>query len=143
MLAHDTCLINVKYGGSRPHWLPSLWVPGSNPLPRLQLILPWLLLPTAYLQVPSPPALRGSLGILASSDEDLVPFLFLPCCGHLWFYHFGGILFFFFFFLRKTGPELTSVPIFPYFVRGTPTTVWLAKWCHVCTRDPNQQTPGR
>uniref|UniRef100_A0A9L0SVW3 Guanine nucleotide-binding protein subunit alpha n=1 Tax=Equus caballus TaxID=9796 RepID=A0A9L0SVW3_HORSE len=29
------------------------------------------------------------------------------------------------FFLRKTGPELTSVPIFLYFLCGTPTTAWL------------------
>ena len=27
--------------------------------------------------------------------------------------------------LRKTGPELTSVHIFLYFIRGTPTTAWL------------------
>ena len=36
--------------------------------------------------------------------------------------------------MRKTGPELTSVPIFLYFIRGAPTTAWLAKWCHVRTR---------
>ena len=40
---------------------------------------------------------------------------------------------FYFFFLRKTGPELTSVPIFLYFTCGPPTTAWLAMWCHVCT----------
>ena len=35
------------------------------------------------------------------------------------------------------------MPIFLYFIRGTPTTAWLfAKRCHVCTRDPNWQTPG-
>ena len=42
-----------------------------------------------------------------------------------------------------TGPELTSVPIFLYLIRGMPATAWLAKWCPVCTRDLNQQTPGK
>uniref|UniRef100_A0A9L0RWW9 tRNA methyltransferase 11 homolog n=1 Tax=Equus caballus TaxID=9796 RepID=A0A9L0RWW9_HORSE len=46
------------------------------------------------------------------------------------------------FLLRKTGPALTSTSIFLYFICGMPTTAWLAKWCHVCTRDPNRQTPG-
>ena len=32
--------------------------------------------------------------------------------------------------------------IFLYFICGTPATAWLAKWCHVCARDPNWQTPG-
>ena len=41
---------------------------------------------------------------------------------------------------RKTVPELTSVPIFLYFIRGMPA--WLAKQCHVCTRDPKWQTPA-
>ena len=35
------------------------------------------------------------------------------------------------------------MPIFLYFIHGTPTTAWLDKWCHVCTRYPNQWTPGR
>ena len=48
-----------------------------------------------------------------------------------------------FLFLRKTGPELTSVPIFFYFICGTPTTAWLDKRRHVCTPDLNQGTPGR
>ena len=43
--------------------------------------------------------------------------------------------------LRKTGPELTSVPIL-YFICGMPTTAWLAKRCHVRTWDPNRRTPG-
>ena len=46
------------------------------------------------------------------------------------------------FLLRKTGPELTSVPIFLYFICGMPTTAWLAKQCHVPTWDPNRWTPG-
>ena len=29
------------------------------------------------------------------------------------------------FLLRKTGPELTSMPILLYFIRGMPTTAWL------------------
>ena len=33
-------------------------------------------------------------------------------------------------FLRRTGPELTVMPIFLYFICGTPTTAWLAKWWH-------------
>ena len=33
-----------------------------------------------------------------------------------------------FFFLRKIGPELTSVPVFLYFICGTPATAWLDKW---------------
>ena len=36
----------------------------------------------------------------------------------------------FIYFLRKPGPELTSVPIFLYFIHGTPTTAWHAKQCH-------------
>ena len=44
--------------------------------------------------------------------------------------------------LRKTGPELTSMPIFFYFICGTPTTAWHAKRCHVCTQDPNRRTLG-
>ena len=32
--------------------------------------------------------------------------------------------------------------IFLYFIRGMPTTAWLAKQCHVRTRDPNRRTPG-
>ena len=46
------------------------------------------------------------------------------------------------FLLSKTGPELTSGPIFLYFICGMPTTVWLDKWCYVRTRDLNQRTPG-
>ena len=38
-----------------------------------------------------------------------------------------------FFFLRKISPELTSVPIFLYFICGTPATAWCAKRCHVHT----------
>ena len=34
-----------------------------------------------------------------------------------------------FFFLRRTDPQLTSVPIFLCFISGTATTAWLAKWC--------------
>ena len=46
------------------------------------------------------------------------------------------------FCLRKMGPELTSMPIFLYFIHGMPTTAWLAKRCHVCTWDPNRWTLG-
>ena len=46
-------------------------------------------------------------------------------------------------FAKEDCPELTSVPIFLYFVRGMPTTAWLiAKRCHVRTQDPNQRTQG-
>ena len=48
-----------------------------------------------------------------------------------------------FVFLRKISPELTSMPIFLYFIRGTPATAWLATPCHVHTQDLNQRTPGR
>ena len=52
--------------------------------------------------------------------------------------------FFFFFWRRKTGPELTFMPIFLYFTCGTtPTTAWRAKQCHVRTRAPNRRAPGR
>ena len=34
-----------------------------------------------------------------------------------------------FFFLRKIGPELTFVPVFLYFICGTPATAWLDKQC--------------
>ena len=38
-----------------------------------------------------------------------------------------------FFFLRKTGPELTSMPIFLYIICGMPITAWLDEQCHVRT----------
>uniref|UniRef100_A0A9L0SE50 COX assembly mitochondrial protein n=1 Tax=Equus caballus TaxID=9796 RepID=A0A9L0SE50_HORSE len=44
---------------------------------------------------------------------------------------------------NEPGPDLTSVPIFLYFIYGTPTTAWLDKRCHVRTRDLNRRTPGR
>ena len=53
-----------------------------------------------------------------------------------------NILFFFVFFLRKTGPELTSMPIFLYFICGTPASARLDKRCHVLTQDLKQRTPG-
>ena len=34
------------------------------------------------------------------------------------------------------------MPIFLYFICGMPTTAWLDKRCHVCTRDLNQRSPG-
>uniref|UniRef100_A0A9L0ILM9 Nuclear envelope phosphatase-regulatory subunit 1 n=1 Tax=Equus asinus TaxID=9793 RepID=A0A9L0ILM9_EQUAS len=40
-----------------------------------------------------------------------------------------------------TDPELTSMPIFLYFICGTPATAWHAKQCHVRTWDPNRRTP--
>ena len=46
------------------------------------------------------------------------------------------------FLLGKTGTELTSVPIFLYFICGTPATAWLDKRCHVHTQDPNLRTLG-
>ena len=68
------------------------------------------------------------------------------------------IIRFAFFFLRKISPELTTaspplfaeeawpwaniVPIFLYFICGTPTTAWCAKQCHVRTRDLNRRNPG-
>ena len=33
------------------------------------------------------------------------------------------------FLLKKSGPELTSMPIFLYFISGMPATTWLPKWC--------------
>ena len=35
------------------------------------------------------------------------------------------------------------MPIFLYFICGTPITAWHAKRCHVLARDPNWQTLGR
>ena len=35
------------------------------------------------------------------------------------------------------------MPIFLYFICGTPTTARLAKWCHARTQDLNWQTSGR
>ena len=59
------------------------------------------------------------------------------------FHHTLKRCFAFFFFLRKISPELTSMPIFFYFIYGMPTTAWLDERCRVCTRDPNWRTPGR
>ena len=66
-------------------------------------------------------------------------FIFLFFWGRL---ALSQLLPIFLFSLRKTGPELTSMPIFLYFVCGTPTTGWCVKRCHVRTRDLNQWTPG-
>ena len=46
-----------------------------------------------------------------------------------------------FFCLTKISPELTSVPIFLYFVCGTPATAWL-EGCEGHTWDLNQWTLG-
>ena len=35
------------------------------------------------------------------------------------------------------------MPIFLYFICGTPTTAWLAKRCHIRTQDLNRRTLGR
>ena len=48
------------------------------------------------------------------------------------------------FFLRKTGPELTSMLIFLYFICGMPATGWLAKWCvdpHLRSEPANPRLP--
>ena len=39
-------------------------------------------------------------------------------------------------FFVLIGHELAFVPIFLYFICGTPTTAWLDKWCHVWTGKP-------
>ena len=57
-------------------------------------------------------------------------------------FKYVSFLSFFLFLLKKTGPELTSTPIFLHFTCGMPTTAWRAKWCHVRTQDPNRWTPG-
>ena len=69
----------------------------------------------------------------------------------LWVFIYSGfvtLLFIYLFILRKISPELTSaansplfaeenwsdltsVPIFLYFIRGTPTTALPDEWCHV------------
>ena len=43
--------------------------------------------------------------------------------------------------MRKIGPELTSVPIFLYFMWDA-TTVWLDEWCWVHAWDLNLGTLG-
>ena len=43
--------------------------------------------------------------------------------------------------VTETGPELTSVPVFLYFIWDV-TTAWPDKWCPVHARDPNLWTPG-
>ena len=55
------------------------------------------------------------------------------------FLKFLFVYLFIYLFLRKISPELTSVPFFLYFICGTPTTAWLAKWRHVRTRDLNRR----
>ena len=45
--------------------------------------------------------------------------------------------------VRKIVPELTSVLVFLYFVRGTPPQRGLTSGAQVCTQDPNLQSPGR
>ena len=43
--------------------------------------------------------------------------------------------------MRKIGPELTSLPIFHYFMWDT-AIAWLDEWCYICPRDLNLQTQG-
>ena len=50
----------------------------------------------------------------------------------------GIFCFVLFCFLRKTGPELTSVPIFLYFICGTPATAWLDSGTKSRTWDLNR-----
>ena len=48
------------------------------------------------------------------------------------------------FFLRKTGPELPSMPIFLYFICGMPATAWLDKQCiglHPGSQPANPRLP--
>ena len=40
----------------------------------------------------------------------------------------------------KISPELTSVPIFLYFICGIPTTAWLDERHHVCPQNLNHPT---
>ena len=49
---------------------------------------------------------------------------------------------FFFFFLRKISPELTSMPIFFYFICRTPATAWLDKQCIDPRPGSELVTPG-
>ena len=49
--------------------------------------------------------------------------------------------FFLFFFLRKIVTELTSMPLFLYFMWDA-ATVWLDEQCKVHVWDPNLWTPG-
>ena len=42
----------------------------------------------------------------------------------------------YFIFVRKIGPELTSVPIFLYFMWDV-ASAWLDGWCWVRAWDPN------
>ena len=51
------------------------------------------------------------------------------------------LMFFGFFFVRKTGPELRSVPIFLYFMWDA-AKVWLDERWEVRAWDPGRQTPG-
>ena len=47
------------------------------------------------------------------------------------------------FLLRKTGPELTTMLIFLYFICGMPATAWLDKW-HVGLQPGSEPVnPGR
>ena len=51
-----------------------------------------------------------------------------------------------FMYLRKISPELTSVPIFLYFVCGTPATAWLDERCgslHLGSKPANPGLPKR
>ena len=54
--------------------------------------------------------------------------------GRSWTIYF---LFFIFYLVRKIGRELTSVPVFFYFVCGTPPQHGLMSGVYVCAWDPN------
>ena len=69
----------------------------------------------------------SSFESIASSNSDESKFLSLD---------------FIYFFVRKIGPELTSVPIFLYFVWGMPPQHGLMSGVYVHARDPNPRTPG-
>ncbi|XP_070078475.1 cilia- and flagella-associated protein 418 isoform X1 [Equus caballus] len=59
-------------------------------------------------------------------------------CDYL-FFRLASILLF---LLRKTGPELTSMPIFLYFVCGMPATAWLDKRCAAVHPGSKLANPG-
>ena len=83
------------------------------------------------------------LHVLLSKETEKLILCASPWCGTGLENDLFSFTFYLFIFLRKTGPELTSVPIFLYFICGTPTTGMACQAVPCSHRDGNQQTPGR
>ena len=65
----------------------------------------------------------------------------MPGQNYSFYAHFFFHFFVFLFFVRMIGPELTSVPVFLYFMWDA-ATAWLDEWCIGPHPGSEPMTPG-